>query len=80
MERNSKDLCEKEFSITKKSAGHKSALKIIAEADKETLEKVYLRTLSREKVITEEMFVLHIKLQKKTNHLTILNPKLTYKN
>jgi hypothetical protein len=64
----------------KESAGHKAALKILAEANKETLENICLKTLSREKVIVEIFFVLHIKLQNKISHLTILNSKLTFKN
>ena len=36
----------------KESAGHQAALKMVAEAEKVTLENIILKSLTREKIVT----------------------------
>jgi hypothetical protein len=51
----------------KESAGHKAALKLIAEAEKETLPYFLVKTLAREKEITSKIFRTAYKVAKE-NH------------
>jgi DNA-directed RNA polymerase subunit L len=48
----------------KESAGHKEALKLLAEDEKETLPNVLVKTLAREKEITSEIFRTAYKVAK----------------
>ena len=49
----------------KESAGHQAAVKMVAEAEKNTLEQVVLKSLSREKIITANIFRTAYKVAKK---------------
>jgi hypothetical protein len=48
----------------KESAGHKAALKLLAEAKNETLPNVFVKTLAREKEITSKIFQAAYKVVK----------------
>jgi hypothetical protein len=48
----------------KESSGHEIAMKILEEAKKETLKKVCLKSLSRQKEVTAKMFLTAYKVAK----------------
>jgi hypothetical protein len=48
----------------KESSGHKTAMKILEEAKKETLNKVCLESLSRQKEVTVKIFRMAYKVAK----------------
>lgn len=54
----------KKIFLHKESAGHQTALKIVAEAEKEKLESVVLKSLTREKTVTAKIFRTAYKVAK----------------
>jgi hypothetical protein len=54
----------------KENAGHKAALKLLAEAEKETLPTVLVKTLAREKEITSKIFRTAYKVEKEKSILS----------
>ena len=54
----------KKIFLHKESAGHQTAVKIVTEAEKEKLENVVLKSLTREKTVTDKIFRTAYKVAK----------------